>query len=88
MGNWLGKKARVHPGAQLSPGGVRVKVRMTRAQLREMMSRVDLSEGGADLGPLILRECLEGRLPAPVIVPGGSGGGEHEKKLSTIVEET
>lgn len=85
MGNWLGKKAQVHPRAQPSRG-VRVKVRMTRTQLRELTSRADRSEGSTELGLLILRECFEGRLPAPVIVPGD--GGKLERQLSTIIEET
>ncbi|KAL3725894.1 hypothetical protein ACJRO7_030864 [Eucalyptus globulus] len=83
MGNWLGKKAQVHPRAQPSPG-VRVKVGMTRTQLRELMSQVDPSRGDAELSPLILLECLEGRLPAPVIIPGG----ECKQQLCTISEET
>ncbi|KAL3725891.1 hypothetical protein ACJRO7_030861 [Eucalyptus globulus] len=86
MGNWLGKKVQGHPRAQPSPG-IQVKVRMTRTQLKELMSRVDPSQGDAELGPLIMQERLEGRLPAPVIVPSGDGG-EREKQLSTIVEET
>ncbi|KAL3725892.1 hypothetical protein ACJRO7_030862 [Eucalyptus globulus] len=86
MGNWLGKEVQAHPRAHPSPG-VRVKVRMTRTQLKELMSQVDPTRGDAELGPLIMRECLEGRLPAPVIIPS-SDGGERKKQLSTIVEET
>ncbi|KAF8015502.1 hypothetical protein BT93_H1119 [Corymbia citriodora subsp. variegata] len=64
MGNWLGKKAQVHPRAQQPSPGIRVKVTMTRTQLRELMSQVDPGRGGAELGPLILRECLEGSSPS------------------------
>ncbi|KAK3416103.1 hypothetical protein EUGRSUZ_H01935 [Eucalyptus grandis] len=85
MGNWLGKKAQVQPRAQPRPH-VRVKVRMTRTQLRKLMSRVDPSRGYGELGPLILRECLEGRLLAPVVLAGDRG--KREKQLSTITEET
>ncbi|KAE7999293.1 hypothetical protein FH972_003740 [Carpinus fangiana] len=64
MGNWFGRKKVVHPLPQeYSPSCLRVKVRMTKTQLRELM---DLSKGDSELGRLILQECMEGRLSARV----------------------
>ena len=90
MGNIFGmmKQQAVHPWGKIpaaSGGGVRMRVRMTTAELKELMAAVDLSEGSSDLGRLILRELSKGRYQARVlacddlIMP--------VKKLSFISEE-
>jgi hypothetical protein len=72
MGNLFGRKKTVHPlESESSSCSLRIKVRMTKQQLRELM---DLSKGNSELGRLILQECLEGRLNArvwPQETPGG-----------------
>ena len=79
MGNvWFGKKksskAVVHPVASHDRAGaapeastsVRIKVRMTRGQLRDYLAKMDVNEGTSELGSLIMKECLKGELHARV----------------------
>lgn len=69
MGNSFGRKKGVHPvdqadGKRVPSSYLRIRVRMSKRQLKEMMDQVDLSQGNSDLGGLIMKECLEGRLNA------------------------
>ncbi|ESQ43881.1 hypothetical protein EUTSA_v10006380mg [Eutrema salsugineum] len=53
-------------------GRLRIKVRMRRDKFEELLylaSRggCDQSDGGNKIGFLILKECMEGRLPASVL---------------------
>ncbi|XP_022759614.1 uncharacterized protein LOC111305989 [Durio zibethinus] len=69
---------------------MRIKVRMTKRQLQELKAHADMSEGNSDLGRLIVKECLEGRL-SPHVVVGQSHVSEDSTlkrlSLSTIDEE-
>ncbi|MBA0862669.1 hypothetical protein Goshw_011405 [Gossypium schwendimanii] len=47
---------------------VRIKVRMTKAKLDELMAHASMSQGDSTLGHLIVKECLEGRLCPRVVV--------------------
>ncbi|KAJ7951375.1 NAD(P)H-hydrate epimerase [Quillaja saponaria] len=75
MGNWFAKRKTqmglVHPailGQDHVLDGVRVKVLMTKRQLKDLMAKVDTSRGStSELGSLILQECMEGRLQASVL---------------------
>ena len=66
----------VHPLDQdgmrpLRSNYLRFRVRMSKRQLMELMAQVDLSQGNEEeLGRLILKECLEGRLNARVFAAG------------------
>ena len=67
---------------------IRIKVKMSKRQLKEFMSQVDLSEGSSELGRMVLQECLDGRLTARVV--GGQGlalATENANSLATIKEE-
>lgn len=87
MGNFLWKSSDVHPvfgdggrrenlEAGEKKGPLRIKVRMRRDKLEELLYLArggDQSEGdgeGGEIGFLILKECIEGHLPATVL---GSG---------------
>lgn len=48
---------------------MRVKVRMTKEQLKQLMSEVDLSKGSSELGQLIFNQCVKGRFDARVFSP-------------------
>ncbi|XP_050235673.1 uncharacterized protein LOC126685763 [Mercurialis annua] len=98
MGNCL-RTELVHPlnnsekdvDKSSSNCNVRIKVKITKKQLMELMARVDLSNGGAELGRVILQECLDGKLTARV-VGGGHGLGlaseaTNCKNLATIKED-
>ncbi|KAK9910094.1 hypothetical protein M0R45_034069 [Rubus argutus] len=102
MGNWVGKdKGVVHPIDEYegqdrtqSPNSLmRIKVRMTKRQLKEMMAQVDKSKLGhrirEELGCLILQECLQGRLSAWVVAESDHEVSKYERgwMLSTISEE-
>lgn len=102
MGNWIGKdKGVVHPideneGEDRTPSPnslMRVKVRMTKRQLKEMMAQVDKSKLGhrnpEELGCVILQECLQGRLSARVVAESDHEVSKYERgwMLSTISEE-
>ena len=83
MGNFLRRSSAVHPvlggdgvrRENVETGGkngcLRIKVRMRRDKLEELLylaRRGDQSDGdGGNIGILILRECMEGRLPARVL---------------------
>ncbi|XP_061992973.1 uncharacterized protein LOC133710850 [Rosa rugosa] len=79
MGNWVGKERAVHPDPVDEDEGLhgvgskslmRIKVRMTKRELKELMAQVDMTNGGDNsekLGGLILKEFLEGRLCARVV---------------------
>ncbi|TQD94816.1 hypothetical protein C1H46_019572 [Malus baccata] len=76
MGNWIGRgkglPSAEDPGLtshRTSSNSLRVKVRMTTRQLKELMAQVDMNNSGRnfeELGLVILQECLEGRLVAAV----------------------
>ena len=100
MGNWLAriyqavlsvdqdsedvKSSLITP----SSSSLRIKVRMTTTQLKELMTQADLSEGNSELGSMILQECLDGRFRARVVVGDeGSVSSEYAKNLYTIKEE-
>jgi hypothetical protein len=71
-----------------SSSSLRIKVRMTTTQLKELMTQADLSEGNSELGSMILQECLDGRFRARVVV-GDEGllSSEYARNLYTIKEE-
>ncbi|KAM1406219.1 hypothetical protein ACFXTH_000907 [Malus domestica] len=77
MGNRVGNKA-VHSiedeerleSHKTSSSSLRIKVRMTTTQLEELIAEVDMTRGpksNSELGRVILRECLEGRLSARTV---------------------
>ena len=74
-----------------SSSSLRIKVRMTKTQLKELMRQADSSQGNSELGSLILQECLDGRFRARVVVGEDEGlvssGSEYAKNLCTIKEE-
>ena len=72
---------------------VRIKVRMSAGQLKELAGRVDLSKGGynSELGRLILQECLLGKFSAAPVVAAhnfelSKGSMRVGRSLSTICE--
>ncbi|KAL3572186.1 hypothetical protein D5086_026090 [Populus alba] len=80
MGNWF---ARIYQAVlsvdqdsedvksnliTLSSSSLRIKVRMTTTQLKELMTRAGSSPGNSELGSMILQECLDGRFRARVVV--------------------
>ncbi|XP_061999429.1 uncharacterized protein LOC133716788 [Rosa rugosa] len=105
MGNFAGKdKGVVHPvdeneGEDRTPSPnslMRIKVRMTKRQLKELMAQVEtnkLSHGNSEeLGSAILLECLEGRLSARVVAAAAERDQKVSKyergwMLSTVSEE-
>ena len=75
MGNFFGRKKGVHPvdqadGIRVPSSYLRIRVRMSKRKLKEMMAQVDLTQGNSDLGGLIMQECLEGRLNARAVCYG------------------
>ncbi|KAE8703628.1 UvrABC system protein C [Hibiscus syriacus] len=79
MGNWFGRsklmvklfETRKNSDSMSSP--TRIKVRMTKTQLKELKAHAaDTSKGKSELGQLIIKECLEGRLSPRVVVVGQS----------------
>ncbi|KAJ4728030.1 hypothetical protein OWV82_001034 [Melia azedarach] len=100
MGNFFGKKA-VHPAVNQecdelrrlineTSSSMRIKVRLSRNQLKELMAKADLSKGNSEFGRLILQEYVEGRSTGRVMA--GQGGvvaaDNHvwKKSLCTIPE--
>ncbi|XWS35950.1 hypothetical protein CRYUN_Cryun20dG0040700 [Craigia yunnanensis] len=74
-----------------APGStMRIKVRMTKRQLEELRAQADTSKGNSELGRLIVKECLEGRL-SPRVIVGQDHVLENSRSrrlsLSTIDEE-
>uniref|UniRef100_A0A2P2QPB3 Uncharacterized protein n=1 Tax=Rhizophora mucronata TaxID=61149 RepID=A0A2P2QPB3_RHIMU len=80
MGICFGKSQSVRPLSESEEGvksslvgqfpstcSQRIKVRMTASHLKELMVRVDMSKGNSELGRLILRDSLEGRLGARIV---------------------
>lgn len=96
MGNcFAGRKHLVHPSEPYGPkdsslpsGAVRVKVRMTAARFKDLVSQADLSKGDGEVGRLILQECLKGACHARFI-GGHETKGTHGKvrSLEAITEE-
>ncbi|KAJ6320144.1 hypothetical protein OIU78_015517 [Salix suchowensis] len=75
-----------------SSSSLRIKVRMTRTQLKELMRQAGSSHGNSELGSMILRESLDGRFRARVVVGDDdeglvSSGSEYGKNLCAIKEE-
>lgn len=79
MGNvWFGKRTGKEKGEVKEEHrgdiGVRLKVRMKRGELEEMMKKVDVvSKNGNSseaMGGLIFEECMKGRLRARLVVAG------------------
>lgn len=77
-------------------GRVRIKVRMRRDQLEELLyvaRRRDQSDGGNKIGFLILKECMEGRLSANVLGSGDDASSQRcgnylvSRRLGSIIEE-
>ncbi|KAL1206277.1 hypothetical protein V5N11_035562 [Cardamine amara subsp. amara] len=109
MGNFLRRSCSVHPASddggrrgyvedplQQRRRSLRIKVRMRRDQLEELLylaRRGDPSEDGGKIGFLILKECMEGRLPASVLDSGGDVRSQRcgtylvSRRLSSITEE-
>ncbi|XP_010413327.1 PREDICTED: uncharacterized protein LOC104699685 [Camelina sativa] len=109
MGNFLRRSCAVHPASgdggrgrhveespQQRRSTVRVKVRMRRDQLEELMylaRRGDQSNDGGKIGFLILKECLEGRFPARVLGSSDDAPSERRgnylvsRRLGSITEE-
>lgn len=78
-----------HPkGSSMPSGAVRVKVRMTAARFKELVSEADLGKGHGDIGRLIIQECLKGTCHARFI-SGHETKGNHAKVrgLEAITEE-
>lgn len=101
MGNWFGKDKGVQPvddeglgKTTRSSSGVKIKVRMTTRQFKELVAQVDKSKPShnSELGRLILQQCLEGKFSSPVVnVDAGRNFRLSETKrsgcrLSTIYE--
>ncbi|KAG7566649.1 hypothetical protein ISN44_As10g031770 [Arabidopsis suecica] len=109
MGNFLRRSCAVHPASgdggrgrhvdepqQQRQRSVRIKVRMRRDQLEELLylaRRGDQSDDGGKIGFLILKECMEGRLPASVLGSGGDVRSQRcgsylvSRRLGSITEE-
>ncbi|KAL0714986.1 hypothetical protein Bca4012_021965 [Brassica carinata] len=110
MGNFLWKSSAVHPVLGIGgrrenieagdmKGSLRIKVRMRRDKLEELLylaRRGDQSDGevdGGEIGFLILKECMEGRLPLKVlsssddVSPQRCGDYLVSRRLSSIKEE-
>lgn len=75
---------------------LRIKVRMRRDKLEELLylaRRGDQSDGGNKIGFLILKECMEGRLPANVLGSGDDVRSQRcgsylvSRRLGSITEE-
>ncbi|KAJ1414759.1 hypothetical protein SESBI_18705 [Sesbania bispinosa] len=64
MGNWFGKERSSRDRGR--DEGVTIKVRMTKGQLKDLVGKVDVSNGNSELGRLIVQECSKGRLHARV----------------------
>ncbi|XP_024197720.1 uncharacterized protein LOC112200945 [Rosa chinensis] len=94
MGNWVGKERGVHPVDEDeglhgvgSNSLMRIKLRMTKRELKELMAQVDMTNGGdksEELGGLILKECLEGRLCARVVAVAADE--DSDPKVSKYVK--
>ncbi|KAG5231522.1 hypothetical protein OIU76_005622 [Salix suchowensis] len=87
-GSRAGKSNLITP----SSSSLRIKVRMTRTQLKELMRQAGSSHGNSELGSMILRESLDGRFRARVVVGDDdeglvSSGSEYGKNLCAIKEE-
>ncbi|EOA25474.1 hypothetical protein CARUB_v10018821mg [Capsella rubella] len=112
MGNFLRRSCAVHPANSGVDGGrgreveeplrqrrsstIRIKVRMRRDKLEELLNlarRGDQSNDSGKIGFLILKECMEGRLPASVLgssddVPSQRCGNYLvSRRLGSITEE-
>ncbi|KAJ0254949.1 hypothetical protein HA466_0097830 [Hirschfeldia incana] len=95
LGHDGGRRENVEAGEKNDR--LRIKVRMRRAKLEELLylaRRGDQSDGvGGGIGILILKECMEGRLPARVlgaddyVSPQLSGTYLVSRRLSSIKEE-
>ncbi|GMI69547.1 hypothetical protein like AT3G61930 [Hibiscus trionum] len=103
MGNRFGRsKLKVKPlendveirkSSNSTSSPTRIKVRMTKTRLEELVARSgDTSKGNAELGRLIVKECLEGRLSPSVVVGQPNRVPENSRSrrlsLSTIDEES
>ncbi|KAM1406220.1 hypothetical protein ACFXTH_000908 [Malus domestica] len=100
MGNWIGRCNGLYSADdqgltshRTSSNCLRVKVRMTNRQLKELMAKVDMNNKGRNfegLGLVILQECLEGRLVASVDINHDDHevlkNGRGNWMLSTIYE--
>ena len=86
-GSGAGKSNLITP----SSSSLRIKVRMTRTQLKELMRQAGSSHGNSELGSMILQECLDGRFRARVVVGDDEGlvssVSEYAKNLCPIKEE-
>lgn len=98
MGNRFGKKQVVEQvNRELEeverlipqPCKLRIKVRMSPSQLKELMTKADISKDNAELCRLIMQECAEGRLTATTVKSGQVPVQDHARKtkLDTISEE-
>uniref|UniRef100_A0A9I9DQX1 Uncharacterized protein n=1 Tax=Cucumis melo TaxID=3656 RepID=A0A9I9DQX1_CUCME len=72
MGNLVGKRKLVHPiegyeGLRSSSRPLRIKVVMTRKQLKKLMAMADDLTINHDLGTLIFQECCQGKLDTRVL---------------------
>lgn len=61
-------------------GGVKIKVRMTAAEFKELAAAADLSEGSSELERLIMRELSKGRFQARVVACGNLMSSISEEK--------
>ncbi|PON75513.1 hypothetical protein PanWU01x14_041380 [Parasponia andersonii] len=99
MGNWFGKDKGVHPldderqrTTTTSTRSVKIKVRMTARQFKELVAQVDMnkrSNYNSELGRLILKQCLDGKYNSPVVAAGGCRLSKTTSgcRLSIICEE-
>lgn len=91
MGNLFAKKKVVEQGnPELEqPCKLRIKVKMTASQLKELMAKADISKDNSELCRLIMQECAEGRLTATTVNSGQGPVQDDAKKtkLDTISEE-
>ena len=98
MGNWLGRDKGVHTlddegqrKTTSTSGSVKIKVRMTARQFKELVAQVDISKhsNNSELGRLILQHSLNGEFSSQVVAAGGCQFSKTTRgcRLSTISEE-
>ncbi|KAF5731999.1 hypothetical protein HS088_TW18G00687 [Tripterygium wilfordii] len=63
----IGRSFGQLPGAGASGGSIRMKVRLTKTQFKELMTQTDLSKGTSEFAQLVLRDCSEGKLHGRVV---------------------
>lgn len=71
MGNWMGKSRAVHPieghEGLRSSRSLRIKVVMTRTQLKQLMAMAAQLRMSDDLGSFIFQQCCQAKLDARLL---------------------